>query len=168
MIGLARRLLWGIPILLGAVALLGADLLGWSDGYGLWILCLVFGTGATYEALSMLDHPQGFRRERRLLWVIAFYIVTIYGVVLTTSEGHVGFNSSLAWPGEMANPATTLFGAVLMLGALVSTALSSGQDHAPPQHEGHHQHQTIEHVEGSSESRDRSTRVLAARTSLHR
>ncbi len=64
MIGLASRLLWGIPILLGAVALLGADLLGWSDGYGLWILCLVFGTGATYEALSMLDHPQGFRLRR--------------------------------------------------------------------------------------------------------
>ncbi len=125
--GLATRLLWGIPILLGAVALMGADLLGWSDGYGLWILCLVLGTGATYEALSMLDHPQGSRRKRRLLWVLAFYVVTFYGVVLTTNYGHVGFNSSVAWPGEMANPATTLFGAVLLLGALVSTALSGGQ-----------------------------------------
>ena len=127
MIGLASRLLWGIPILLGAVALLGADLLGWSDGYGLWILCLVFGTGATYEALSMLDHPQGFRRERRLPWIIAFYVVTIYGVFLTTSVGSVGFGSEGDWPGELASAATTLLGAVLLLGALVSTALSGGQ-----------------------------------------
>ncbi len=127
MSGLASRLLWGIPILLAAVALLSADLLGWSDGYGLWILCLVFGTGATYEALSMLDQPQGFRRERRLLWVIAFFVVTIYGVVLTTSVGHVGIQTPVQWPVEMASPATTLLGAVLLLGSLVSTALRAGQ-----------------------------------------
>ncbi len=108
--GLANRLRWGVPILIGVVALLAADVLGWSDGYGLWILCLMFGTTATYEAISWPLDGEDVDRGSARMWAVVYLLVTL---------------AMVKWGAEI-EPSTWL-GGVIFVGTLVSTSLTAAR-----------------------------------------
>ncbi|MDE0960563.1 MAG: phosphatidate cytidylyltransferase [Planctomycetota bacterium] len=121
--GLANRLRWGIPILIISVGLLCADLYGWLDGYGLWILSLIFGAGALFEAISFLPNPGRNLRAFQLAWIFA-YGVAVSGLVFVCTP-------TAGLPSNFLNEtSTTLLGAVLLLSTLVSTALGRASNPA--------------------------------------
>ncbi|MBT5739004.1 MAG: phosphatidate cytidylyltransferase [Planctomycetes bacterium] len=113
--GLANRMKWGVPILIISVGLLSADLYGWLDGYGLWILSLTFGAGAIFEAISFPPLPGGSLRARQLSWILVYAMVVTYLVQRCTS-----FFGDAVTSVEVSS---SLLGAVLLLSTLVSTTL---------------------------------------------
>ncbi|MDE0957085.1 MAG: phosphatidate cytidylyltransferase [Planctomycetota bacterium] len=119
--GLANRMKWGVPILIISVGLLSADLYGWLDGHGLWILSLTFGAAAIFEAISFPTMPRGSLRLRQLSWILVYAMVVTYLVQSCTpaSGGAVTtFGRSTA-----VEISSSLLGAVLLLSTLVSTTL---------------------------------------------
>jgi CDP-diglyceride synthetase len=119
--GLANRMKWGTPILIISVGLLSADLYGWLDGYGLWILSLTFGAGAICEAISFPTISGGSLRERQWAWILVFGMtVAVLVQACTPLVDSVGTSAGRS-AGVVTS--TSLLGAVLLLSTLVSTAL---------------------------------------------
>lgn len=84
--GLGDRLRWGGPIFLVCIALLLSDHQGWTGGYGLVVLSLLFGWAACYEALSLREDGP-FKK-----WIGSlFYVVLYFGgwMYLSSCEDEV-------------------------------------------------------------------------------